>query len=414
MTAALDVVMVPIDAVAPHPRNPRRGDVEAIARSLAEPEGQYQPLVVQRSSGHILVGNHRWLAARSLGWVSIAVVYLDVSDDRALALMLRDNRTHDLGDYDERMLAELLGALDADVLPASIYDRSDLDVLLRHLDAPGSAAATSNHPAPPIREGVRLGDRWRLGEHLVICGDSTTDLSRHVSGAHLVFTSPPYGVGIDYGDGYVDDIPSVVATVKAAAQTLADIVRPGGFAVVNFGDVVSGMGYLGTDEPAEVPMGHVYWDAFTAAGWLLNTRRIWAKPHARVAAPWCASSNRAASDWEHLWTFKRPGRGLNERREPWSYLGVWDTSHGERGDIPDKDDFGAGMPLELAMRAILVYSDPGDVVVDPFAGTGTTLIAADRLGRIGVMMDRDPRAVGLTIARWEQHTGESARKEDPA
>jgi DNA modification methylase len=252
---------------------------------------------------------------------------------------------------------------------------------------------------------VKPGDLWQLGRHRLLVGDSTdrAAIDRLLDGARvpLTFTSPPYGVGIDYGPMTTDTIANVRTTLDALAAILADVTTPGGFAVLNFGDVVAASAQLGVDEPCEYPMALEHWPAFRGAGWVLHTRRVWIKPHAKVAAPWTASSNRSATDWEHIWTWKRPGRGLNIRRGL-SYMGVWDT--GNRNVDIGKDRFGAGMPVELARLALEVYSNPGDLVLEPFTGTGTTLVACESVGRVCMAMELEPRFAQMTIERWQAFT----------
>lgn len=135
----LPVELVPIDQLTTHPENPRRGDVAAI-RSRLQRYGQYSPLVAQRSTGHILVGNHRHLAARELGWTHVNVHWLDVSDEQARRILLDDNRTTDKAAYDDRALAELLATLEpvGDTLDDTLWgpdDLTDLETLLAGLDA---------------------------------------------------------------------------------------------------------------------------------------------------------------------------------------------------------------------------------------------------------------------------------------
>lgn len=122
--------IVPIDSVSPHPSNVRQGDVGAIAESLKEFD-QYRPIVVQRSTGHILAGNHTWRAAKALNWAEIEATLIDVDDAMAKRILLADNRTHDLGTYDERALAALLREqAEADALAGTGWDGDTVDDLL--------------------------------------------------------------------------------------------------------------------------------------------------------------------------------------------------------------------------------------------------------------------------------------------
>lgn len=106
----LETVWVPVKDVRPHPRNVRQGDVGAITESL-KTHGQYRPLVVQKSSGYILAGNHTYRAAKALKCVEVAVVFVDVDDDQAVRIMLTDNKTSDHASYDDDELAGLLAEL---------------------------------------------------------------------------------------------------------------------------------------------------------------------------------------------------------------------------------------------------------------------------------------------------------------
>lgn len=125
---------VPIDAVRPHPKNVRQGDIGAISESL-KAHGQYRAIVAQRSTGHIIAGNHTWKAAKVLGWNQIAVHWLDVDDEKALRILLVDNRTTDLATYDSAGLADLLKTLSASptALDGTGFDGDALDELLGDL-----------------------------------------------------------------------------------------------------------------------------------------------------------------------------------------------------------------------------------------------------------------------------------------
>lgn len=122
---------VPINTVSSHPRNVRQGDIGAISTSLTA-HGQYKPILVQRSTNHIIAGNHTWKAAQHLGWEQIAVQYLDVDDDKALRILLADNRATDLATYDEHALAQVLSEYARTYdMSGLLWDQDDLDDLLR-------------------------------------------------------------------------------------------------------------------------------------------------------------------------------------------------------------------------------------------------------------------------------------------
>lgn len=153
----LTVEYVPADAITPHPRNARQGDLGAIGESIRV-NGVYRPVIVQRSTGHILAGNHTAQAMRQAGRAEVPVVYLDVDDREALRILLADNRTADLGDYDGGALVDLLRSLPD--LEGTGYDGDDLDDLLKGLE-PFESEDADPEPAPP-----------RLCQ---ACGYNTTD-----------------------------------------------------------------------------------------------------------------------------------------------------------------------------------------------------------------------------------------------
>lgn len=135
----LAAMLVDIDTVRPHPDNPNHGDVDAIVESIEE-NGYYAPVVVQRATGLILAGSHRWHGLRRLGHTQIPVVWLDVDDERATRIMLADNRTTRLGHDDIASLVELLERLaESDGgLAGTAYGDADLSALIALANAPDS------------------------------------------------------------------------------------------------------------------------------------------------------------------------------------------------------------------------------------------------------------------------------------
>ena len=133
-----DVQHISVDKLRCHPANPREGDVGAVWESI-EQNGFFGALVVQKSSGHVLAGNHRLLAAREAGMDEVPVIYVDVDDEHAMRILLADNRTSDIATYDGEGLADLLEHLAStdDGLAGTGYDGAALDELLRDLQRPG-------------------------------------------------------------------------------------------------------------------------------------------------------------------------------------------------------------------------------------------------------------------------------------
>jgi len=134
----------PLKDFKTHPKNVRQGDVGAITQSL-EAHGQYRPIVVQRSTGHILAGNHTFLAAKALKWEKIAATFVDCDDEQAIKILLVDNRANDLAMYDDRALADVLKELSSGAgLDGSLFTGDDLDDLLFRLEGTLGEAYIAN------------------------------------------------------------------------------------------------------------------------------------------------------------------------------------------------------------------------------------------------------------------------------
>jgi ParB-like chromosome segregation protein Spo0J len=160
-----ETVLVSVDAVRPHPRNVNEGDRAAIRESLKE-NGFWGSLIVQRSTGYILAGKHRWEEATAAGYAELPVTYVDVDDATALRIMLADNRTGRLGADDDAALAALLQeiAADAGTLAGTAFDDDSLAVLLKSLEPPPP-------PPPPEEPGGKDNYVEQYGV-VVVCANA--------------------------------------------------------------------------------------------------------------------------------------------------------------------------------------------------------------------------------------------------
>jgi ParB-like chromosome segregation protein Spo0J len=170
--------IVSIAAIQPHPRNPRQGDVNAIIASIKANQF-FGACIVQRSTGNILAGNHRWLAARECGLAGVPVIWVDCNDAEALRILLVDNRTNDLAGYDDAALAQLLQEVQAEAgtLLGTGFDLEALDELLAGIaSSTASEAITADDavPEPKANPVTRPGDLWLLGSR-VICPHCGTE-----------------------------------------------------------------------------------------------------------------------------------------------------------------------------------------------------------------------------------------------
>jgi DNA modification methylase len=392
----LAVEHVPVALLRTYHRNPRRGDVEAIRRSLRV-NGQYRPVVVNRGThtgrpDEVLAGNHTLMAAREEGWATVAACFVDVDDDQAARIVAADNRTADLGAYDEAVLAELLRELPD--LEGTGYTEEDLAALV----AGGTPLEGDPDDAPPLAAPdaptrTAPGEVWHLGPHRLLVGDSTDlEAAKGLLGgqrADVMWTDPPYGV--DYvgktkdaltikNDGELD-LPALLTGFLAVA---GEVLRPGAAAYM-----AHPAGALSIGQHIE------------AAGWSLRQQLIWVKDALVIGH----------SDYhyrhEPIWMAYTPGgKGRLGRGGPaWhgddSAQSVFEVARPKRSE-----EHPTMKPVEL-IQPMLVNSCPrGGIVYDPFAGSGSTLIAAHALGMAARLVELDPRYADVICRRYQRATGD--------
>jgi len=382
--------LISIRKVKPNPENPRTIKDAAFKRLVKSLEDcpdlfNARPLLCSDRTGELVVlgGNMRLRAAKELKYKEVPVIIMKgLTEEQEREIAIKDNGAFGEWDYD-----------------ALANDWSHLPLADWGVDIPDDFVAPSepedNRDAEPQIDRaeelnkvwqVQPGDLWAIGDHRLLCGDSTKaeDVARVMGGekADCVFTSPPYAVGIDYGETYEDTIQNLRGMLACFAELWKRVIVDGGYAVTNFGDIVSGRELAGSDGPCEYPMALEYWPIFRAAGWALWSRRVWCKPNARVHSPWAIQSNRAASDWEHVWTWKLAGDAIVGRvnGEFQSANGWFDTTREHGVDI-GKSEHGAGMAMALPVRMISIHSKQNAIVHEPCCGTGTTMVAAENLSR---------------------------------
>jgi site-specific DNA-methyltransferase (adenine-specific) len=387
-------LVVPIDCVELHPRNPRRGDVAAVAASLAR-FGQVKPIVVQRSTGFVIAGNHVLRAALSLDWTEIAANVEDLDDAEAIALMLADNRTAELGGYDDTLLAAILAEQQAaDNLAATGYDVDDVAALLaeaglieeRDLDAAPDLPAEAE-------VYVGRGELWALGRNRLMCGDSTQaeDVARLVGDdpVDLVWTDPPYGLAYrgktKRGLTIVNDDlgPDGTRALVAAALRLAPL-RPGGAF------------YVAAPSGPELHLAFLL--ALGEAGLTAHQTLVWVKDRFCLGH---ADYQPRHEDILYGWRDGRAHHFVKDRTQDT----VWEIERPARSAVHP-----TMKPVELVARAIRNSSTPGQLVYDPFAGSGTTLIAAEQTGRVCRAMELDPRYAQVILERWGALVGTPAER----
>lgn len=389
------IYQVDVDSLTPYPSNPRIGDIQAIAESLTV-NGQFRPLVVNYDTNEILAGNHTWKAAKSLGWSKVAVSYvMDLTAEEAARIVLADNRYSDLATYDPQALAAMLTGLTD--LSGTGYAPSDLDALLASLTAvtqPTALTDPDDVPDLPEVAQSRLGDLWTLGPHRLLVGDATGDLSALMQGdeAHLVVTDPPWNV--NYGavkkgnaQGYKprkilnDNMGSEFGDfMTASADSLKANSRPGAPLYLFM-------------SAQEWPVIH---EALSGAGFHWSSTIIWAKDTLVL------SRKDYHTQYEPIWYgWNDAGPRLTpvvDRKQS----DVWECPRPKRSELHPTTK-----PTALIARAICNSSQIGDIVLDPFGGSGSTLIACHGERRKARLVELDPKYADVILRRYMEHTGDT-------
>lgn len=417
--------MAPVADLIHHPKNPNQhseGQLDFI-RKVIEHQGWRSPLIISNLSGFVVCGNGRLMAARLMGLETVPVDRQDFANEAdEIAHLLADNKIASMAELDNDILKGVLSELDTGAIDMDLTGFADAEIeeLMTqfHVDEENDAEPKIDQSKELQKKwGTKLGQIWELGDHRIACGDSTSaGVVGQLMGrglADCVFTSPPYGVGIDYGE-YLDTFENLRELLPKLSAGWMGVVQDGGFAVVNFGDIISAGKIVGTDGPCEYPMALEYWPAFRASGWVLWSRRIWCKPAAGTGSMQCISSNRAATNWEHVWTWKKEGVpvvGSQISGEYASQKGWFDTIHDHHLEV-GLDTHAAGMPRAVALRMLAIHSRTGAIVFEPFLGSGTTLIACENLGRKCRAIELAPEYVAVSIQRWVDVTGKEPQLVD--
>jgi DNA modification methylase len=391
----MDVIDLPLGQIIPYARNPRRNEkaIATVAASIAE-FGWRQPIVVDEAMV-VLAGHTRLAAAQQLGLETAPVhVAKGLTEAQARAFRIMDNRSGENAEWDNDLLGLELGdLLEADFdLDLTGFTDKELNNLLNGLaDGDGAQEGEDDIPETPEDPISRPGDLWVLGNHRLLCGDSTvaTDVERVLDGVKplLLVSDPPYGV--DYDPSWRNQ--SGAAKTKRTGKVLNDDRADWREAWALFpGDVAYVWhGALHANEVAE---------SLEVSGFKIRSQIIWAKDRLVLS--------RGDYHWQHepmFYAVKKTGKGhwAGDRKQ----TTLW--------QIANKDQdattvHGTQKPVECMRRPILNNSSPGQAIYEPFMGSGTTLIAAETTGRVCLGIELNPAYVDVAVQRWQQFTGEDA------
>jgi DNA modification methylase len=456
---ALAPLRVPIDRYRRHPDNPRRHPHLAELRESYRRWGQLKPVVVQASTGYIVAGNGLHEAMTAEGAEEIAANPVDLDETEADAYLLADNKLGEMGGYDYAALTALLDRQDqTGTLAGTGYSVGDLDRMMRGLDngrtdADDAPALTRDEP------WVRPGELYALGDHRLLVGDATDPAAwdRLLGGrtADAIWTDPPYGVGYygktdehlriagdsrDHGHGrqqariaeLEEGDMSLEEMLETAFRLALERTKPGGAvfcaspAGPNAGIFTGVLGRLGVHRQTLIWVKDVFVmgrsDYHYRHEPILYGEQPGDQDASRAAGDDAShgsggdASPRARSDGS-----TRGRRAKYREAEPVHYGWRKGAAHYFTDDrtldtVWEIDRPKASRehptmkPVELVERALLTATRRRDVVLDPFVGSGTTIIAAENTRRTAYAMDIDPRYAQVALERWQAYTGKRATR----
>ena len=376
----MKIKTVAVNSISQDPANLRKHgerNIDAIVASLRK-FGQQHPIVID-SKGIILSGNGRYMAAVKLGWHEIEVVESSLTGSSATAYAIADNRTAELAEWDTTALAETLRALQSEEFDtdAAGYSESEIDALVEGLGSELLGAdkeiVEDEVPEPPVDPITKAGDLWILGEHRLLCGDSTNldDVARLMGENHIevIITDPPYGMSFQ----------SNRRSTK-----------------------------------------HKEIDGDSTPELLQYTASITAKHSSYI---WCR--------WDNITDIPKPKSLITWVKNNWS-MGDLKHEHARQTEVcafypgnshafPDgrpsdvvKHD-GTGNDLHPTQKPVSLIAEligwTIGTIYDPFLGSGTTLIAAEQLNRKCYGMEISPQYCDVIVKRWENLTGMVAVRE---
>ena len=406
----------PIDRLIPRVTNPRTHSPEQIAQ-IAASMGEWgwtNPILVA-ADGRIIAGHARVLAAQQLGMTEVPVIVLGhLSETQCRALVIADNQLALNAGWDEEMLRVELASLREDGFDLDLvgFTDAELDVLLADPEDEEKANA-----APPLPENAvsRSGDLWLCGDrrnqHRVLCADATSpEAVARLLGErrpHLLVTDPPYGIELDSewrdraglnGCGPAEASYMKHRTAGHTETTISGDTRA---------DWSEAFELVPTLQIAYVWHASIFTrevlNGLLRIGFLYPQQIIWNK-------------GRTVLTRTHYWYQHEPCWYVRKKNAPWfgkagENSTIWDSPSPKfimGGSGEEKYDHPTQKPVELMRRPILNHTKRGELVYEPFLGSGTTLAAAELTERVCYGLELDPKYVDVVISRWQTLAGKHA------
>jgi hypothetical protein len=409
------IELLPPNGLIPYEGNARthsKKQVRQIADSIIK-FGFNNPVLIDDDGG-IIAGHGRVAAAKLLSLAAVPALRLShLSEAEKKAYIIADNRLAELAGWDREVLAiELQGLTDLDFeVEVTGYETGEIDIVLADPDDAKAEAAAPEDEVPEPHQGPItswLGDVWVLGKHRLLCGDARDADAYHrlLDGqkAEFVFADPPYNVAVeDVYRGSIDHREFAMASGEMTADAFTDFLRT----------VFRNLAGHATDGSLhDICMDWRHLTEMMAAGSAVYTELtnlcVWAKTHPGMGGfyrsqhelifVWKSGAGQHVNNIAH-------GQHGRSRGNVWSYAGLSSMVAGRREAIEMHPTV---KPVALVADAIKDCSRRNGIILDPFVGSGTTLIAAERTGRRGRGIEIDPGYVDVAVRRWQTYTGKTA------
>jgi len=392
----MEINQTPIDTVIPYVSNSRTHSDDQVAQIAASIKefGFNNPVLLDGDKG-IIAGHGRVLAARKLGLKDVPTIELaHLSENQRKAYIIADNKLALNAGWDMEMLSLEMGDLKEQEFDLSLLGFSEDELANLFVDKTEGLTDPDEVPELPDDPVTVEGDVWLLGKHRVMCGDSTSiDAVEALMGgakADMVFTDPPYG--IDYSGGRTQ-----VVKEKDYGKIKNDTLEGS-----DLGALIAQIFGAGKPEAdIYICVSPVMQEPFLAA----------------------IRQNDKSLDAVIVWDKKQPGLGYMAYRRQCEFILFVKGGPFKKGDVSDFDlwqisrdngkdyQHGTQKPVAVPQRAIGNSSKAGDLVLDLFGGSGSTLLACEIDNRNAYLMELDPKYCDVIVKRWEDFTGEKAKLE---
>lgn len=428
------IKQIAIDKIIPYARNPRlnKEAVSKVAGSIKE-YGFRQPIVVDEEMV-IIAGHTRLLAAQQLGLQEVPIhIATDLSDVQIKAYRIADNKTHEFSQWDEELLALELEELQKQGLDLDLtaFDSADIDRLLATLQSDTLVAAEEHLPEIPENPVSKAGDIWQLGNHRLLCGDSTLadSYSKLLDGeaVDMVFTDPPYNVDYQGTAGKIANDAMADAEFASFLQKafccMHNVMAAGAPFYVCYGDKEA-VNFRSALTKAKLKISScVIWkkNQFVLGrldyqqmhepiiyGWKVGKTHTWHGGRNRrsiVEAGDVLPIEKIDKDKYQIVIgdniYLLTGKNIEMQEVAMSVVEI---------DKPLSNDLHPTMkPVALIEKFLTNSSKRDAVVLDCFGGSGSTLIACEKMGRKARLIELEPKFCDVIVKRWEEYSGGKAK-----